>query len=200
MMGNDWREFRAKLVAQEKSHAAGNGESGDASGNDRYDISKREENHEKRLQWNTQGQLDPFFGGEISSILSRNNKASSKSKDKIYADRKKRSSGISIFDGDSIGGASSSSVSDFESPSFYQSTGAGAAIEDPFVSAAELPCHLQPTSPKINKHRWAHEIPHVEPGSVLIANEKIDGVFHQTVILVLLHNERVGSIGIVINR
>lgn len=72
------------------------------------------------------------------------------------------------------------------------------SYEDPFVSPAELPLFIQET--KINKHRWAHEIPHVEPGCVLIANEKLGGVFHQTVVLIVQHCERSGSIGMVINR
>lgn len=90
-----------------------------------------------------------------------------------------------IFKGDSVGGALP-----LDEELLYH---------DPFVSAAELPILMKP-KPKINKHRWAHEISHVEPGCVLIANEKLGGVFHQTIVLVIEHHEASGSTGIVINR
>jgi putative transcriptional regulator len=54
--------------------------------------------------------------------------------------------------------------------------------------------------PSINKHRWAHDIAHIEPGCVLIANEKLNGVFHQTVVLIVDHHEKTGTTGVVINR
>jgi putative transcriptional regulator len=79
-----------------------------------------------------------------------------------------------IFAGDTVGGASASpgdtNVDDF-------------VFEDPFVSAEELPLLLKPTV-RINKHRWAHEIS-TWNGCVLVANEKLGGVFHQTVVLLL---------------
>lgn len=71
-------------------------------------------------------------------------------------------------------------------------------FQDPFLSAAELPILSEKF--EINKSFWAHEIPHVEPGSVLIANEKLGGVFHQTIVLIIQHCEKSGSIGVVINR
>ena len=71
---------------------------------------------------------------------------------------------------------------------------------DPFVSAAELPIHMKSATPEINKHRWAHDIAHIEPGCVLIANEKLGGVFHQTVVLIVDHHEKTGTTGVVINR
>jgi hypothetical protein len=43
--------------------------------------------------------------------------------------------------------------------------------EDPFVSREELPILIN-SGVTIDKHRWAHTIPHVEPGCVLVANEK----------------------------
>ena len=63
--------------------------------------------------------------------------------------------------------------------------------QDPFVSAAELPIHIKPKTVSVNKHRWAHEIQHIEPGCVLIANEKLGGVFHQTIVLIVDHHETV---------
>jgi hypothetical protein len=52
----------------------------------------------------------------------------------------------------------------------------------------------------LNKHRWAHPIEHIERGCILIANEKVDGVFHQTAVLVVDHHEKHGTTGVVINR
>eukprot|EP00553_Chaetoceros_curvisetus_P002575 CAMPEP_0204619636 /NCGR_PEP_ID=MMETSP0717-20131115/5934_1 /ASSEMBLY_ACC=CAM_ASM_000666 /TAXON_ID=230516 /ORGANISM="Chaetoceros curvisetus" /LENGTH=448 /DNA_ID=CAMNT_0051633667 /DNA_START=82 /DNA_END=1428 /DNA_ORIENTATION=- len=75
------------------------------------------------------------------------------------------------------------------------------SCKDPFVTRAEIPVLMQPSpSTKINKHRWAHPLTHIEAGCVLIANEKLGGVFHQTVVLVIEHNDVIGSTGIVINR
>lgn len=71
---------------------------------------------------------------------------------------------------------------------------------DPFCSPAELPLWMDPPKAKINKHRWAHAMDHVEPGCVLLANEKLGGIFHQTVVLILDHSEAGGSTGVVINR
>lgn len=46
---------------------------------------------------------------------------------------------------------------------------------------------------------WAHPLHHVEHGSVLIANEKLGGVFSQAVVL-MLQVGKGGSTGVVINR
>mmetsp|Transcript_8311 Transcript_8311/g.10894 ORF Transcript_8311/g.10894 Transcript_8311/m.10894 type:complete len:368 (-) Transcript_8311:197-1300(-) len=70
--------------------------------------------------------------------------------------------------------------------------------DDPFVSEAELPLLIPKTA--IDKHRWAHEIPLIESGSVLVANERLGGIFHQTVVLVIQHHETEGTFGVVINR
>lgn len=73
--------------------------------------------------------------------------------------------------------------------------------QDPFVSADELPIHLKPKAhATVDKHRWAHPIEHIEPGCVLIANEKLGGVFHLTVVLIVDHHEKTGTTGVVINR
>jgi putative transcriptional regulator len=69
------------------------------------------------------------------------------------------------------------------------------------VSADELPIHLKPKSmTAVSKHRWAHAIEHIEPGCILIANEKLGGVFHQTIVLIVDHHEKTGTTGVVINR
>lgn len=92
----------------------------------------------------------------------------------------------SIFNGNAIGGADANSM-------------VPQGCEDPFMSHAELPVLLQPKV-QVDDHRWAHPLSHIEPGCVLIANEKLGGVFHQTVVLVIEHNDITGSTGIVINR
>lgn len=93
---------------------------------------------------------------------------------------------MNIFDGDAVGGATATSI-------------IPECCEDPFVSPKELPLFLSPKV-SVDKHRWAHPIAHIEPGCVLVANEKLGGVFHQTIVLVIDHNEAAGSTGIVINR
>jgi len=92
----------------------------------------------------------------------------------------------SIFDGDAVGGARSENL-------------IPETCEDPFVSKEEIPVLMQPKV-TVDKHRWAHPLDHIEPGCVLVANEKLGGVFHQTVVLVIEHNDVTGSTGIVINR
>jgi len=137
MMGDDWRVFRAKLIAQEEE------EEEDEMG----DCSDEEKNMNR---------LGNLFSNAISSIFHDNDKP----------------------EGESINN-----------------------IDDPFVSdrdeiVAVSPSHHQ----EFDKHRWAHPISHIEPGCVLIANEKLGGVFHQTIFLIIDHNERTGSTGVCINR
>lgn len=151
LMDRDWREFRAKLVAQE------------AIEQKEYDDRSRAnpEMYEKQSR-------QEKFGNIFAAIFSNKNSNSG-----------------SIFDGNSIGGATSESMLP--------------ECEDPFVSHAEIPVLMQ-SKVIIDKHRWAHPITHIEPGCVLVANEKLGGVFHQTVILIIEHNDAIGSKGIVINR
>jgi len=104
----------------------------------------------------------------------------------IFNFHNKESNDKTIFEGNGIGSA------DLESKIFEN-------CEDPFVSKDKIPVLLQ-SKTNVDKHRWAHELTHIEPGCVLIANEKLAGVFHQTVILIIEHNDVNGSTGIVINR
>lgn len=173
MMDNDWRVFRAQLVAQEKRDAELLDSK--AGGSKRSDAAAKDEKLAK------QGQLGDLFAGAISSIF---HKASGSGSGSVAAAAKATTAAkeSSIFDGDSVGR--------YELP---------LNCEDPFVSEQELPTLLRP-SVSIDKRRWGHEIPHVEPGCVLIANEKLGGVFHQTVVLIVQHAENAGSTGIVINR
>ena len=213
-MGDDWRLFRAKLVAQEHAEKAAASEkkkskkdknnphfaspqsskdgSSSATG-DNGSLSPL--SNERDAELTRQGQLGDLFGAAISSIFKKNGGA--------------RSGDKGIFDGSSVGGAHTSmkplangehqptlDIRENELSELFH--------DDPFCSAAELPIYLQPKETSINsrvsKHRWAHEISHIEPGSVLIANEKLGGVFHQTVVLVVDHHETTGTTGIVINR
>ena len=154
LMDNDWRVFRARLVAQEKAEAK-------EETTRKSSSSISDDDKPAKLE-----QLGNLFAGAISSIFSKDTKDED------------------IFDGRSIGGA--------DLPD-------GIISQDPFVSAAEIPILMKPKV-DIDKTRWAHAIPHIEPGCILVANEKLGGVFHQTVVLIIEHNEANGSTGIVINR
>jgi len=161
-MGDDWRLFRAKLVAQEKM---------EASVSQTNKKKKKDKDLNDELLDKHQAQLGELFAGAISSIFHSSNETPTKKED-------------NLMNGDRIGGA--------EQPTL--------PTPDPFVSAAELPIHLPACQPKLSKHRWAHDIAHIEPGCVLIANEKLGGVFHQTVVLIVDHHEKTGTTGVVINR
>ena len=190
-MGDDWRLFRAKLVAQEKAATVtaessnSKSQSGSTSslssasenrGSSSSSSSSTSSSAPQQKELEKQGQLGDLFGAAISSIFKS---AHQKQAAKVSSDE-------NIYRGDSIGrGVSQSDL-------MYQ---------DPFVSADELPIHIKPkTYAPVNKHRWAHEIDHIEPGCVLIANEKLGGVFHQTVVLIVDHHEKTGTTGVVINR
>jgi putative transcriptional regulator len=180
-MGDDWRLFRAKLVAQEKADISTrknknkSSSSNDKDNQDSSSSSSKISSSKRQDELEKQGQLGEMFGAAISSIFkSGSHKEIEKTSDE------------NIYRGDSIGrGVPQSEL-------MYQ---------DPFVSADELPIHIRPKlRTPVNKHRWAHEIEHIEPGCVLIANEKLGGVFHQTVVLVVDHHEKTGTTGVVINR
>ena len=182
MMGEDWREFRAKLVLyeQHEQHATSKNAMTTTSsppssiGNPTNASSSLAVTDSKLIK---QGQLGDLFAGAISSIFHSNHNGLKKSK--------ASSSETNIFDGDCIGGIGSDMH--------------GYSCSDPFASHDEIPAMMQSTI-KIDKHRWAHAIPHPEPGSVLIANEKLGGIFHQTVVLIIQHCDKAGSTGVVINR
>jgi len=185
-MGDDWRLFRAKLVAQEKaekvtdrdsrlhrklmSPSASSSDKPISSSSSFPSTSKSSSTQEDELE--KMGKVGDLFGAAISSIFK------SKETPKL--------SDENIYRGDSIGrGVPHADL-------LYQ---------DPFVSADELPIHIKPKKyAPVNKHRWAHIIDHIEPGCVLIANEKLGGVFHQTVVLIVDHHEKTGTTAVIINR
>jgi putative transcriptional regulator len=220
MMGDDWRLFRAKLIAQEAIEAA---DTATSSIHNKLDHMRNDANNSKNKSNNNNNnsdekskhsQLSDLFTGAINSIFHSNHNNDNTNKNKSKSSNKKDN----IFHGDTIGGASlqgrqhhdfdsavdsSKFMSSLCSPtSSSTKLGGRTPMEhnDPFVSEEELPCHMKPIITKISKHRWAHEISHIETGCVLIANEKLGGVFHQTVVLIVQHSDKSGSVGIVINR
>lgn len=175
-MGDDWRLFRARLVAQERAEESKTKSTGadnkrhkgaGASGADATESgsASRDDNSGGSLE--KQGQLGDLFGAAISSIFGSG----------------QESKKAALLRGNSIGIPQTEDL-------LYQ---------DPFVSAAELPIHMKPKG-HVSAHRWAHPIPHIEQGCVLVANEKLGGVFHQTVVLIVDHHEKSGTTGVVINR
>lgn len=182
MMGNDWRFFRAQLVAQEAAEKRTTDDStstdskNNSSNNNIKPMKAFGEPDEGRDEKQAKQEK---FGKIFAAIFSNSNKETT-------AGNEDSSSQRSIFDGHNVGGATPQSM-------------IPDTCEDPFVSEAELPVLLKPKV-HIDKHRWAHPLSHIEPGCVLIANEKLGGVFHQTVVLIIEHNEGAGSTGIVINR
>lgn len=175
MMGNDWRMFRAQLVAQEtadrqiqtgqKHHSHGNSSRKSMAGFGEHSMEAMQDDKQVKQE---------KFGNIFAAIFSNNVQ-----REETHLAQK------SIFDGQNVGGATPDSMIP--------------DCEDPFVSKAEIPVLLKPKV-RIDKHRWAHPLSHIEPGCVLVANEKLGGVFHQTVVLIIEHNEGTGSTGIVINR
>lgn len=158
-MNNDWRLFRAHLVAREQVESS--------------QVSKSETSAKEEKSSTKQSDLGDMFADAISSIFSKKDKDDNGKHD--------------IFEGDTVGGASSALSDDY------------LKCEDPFLSREELPI-LMNSKVSLDKRRWAHTIPHLEPGCVLVANEKLGGVFHQTVVLIIDHCESQGSNGIIINR
>ena len=180
MIGSDWREFRAKLVAQEQTAMVG----------DKNSSSKQASSSTKKEE-----KIGKFISGAISSIFSKVDSSKEKEREEtasataVKEDYKDASPPIDIFEGVDVAGATKFSKIQISSP-----------CDDPFMDEEE--CHIVYDEPllKLDSHRWAHPLYHVEPGCILIANEKLGGVFHQTVVLIIDHNENTGSTGMVINR
>jgi len=197
MMDNDWRQFRAELVARENV--------------------EQEERRQNPRVWT----VDPYMASPLASpspypghmhedegleeqdkfgdMLSRSiagifrnynddpprnhveNIPDQNHRNMMYTSGPRPISSRDIFEGSNIG-----------IPEDLQT-------EDPFVSPAEIPSYLKPKA-KIDKHRWAHPLTHLETGCILLANERLGGIFHQTVVLIVEHHETAGVIGMVINR
>jgi putative transcriptional regulator len=206
MMDNDWRVFRAKLVAQEQQMKAAAGSPSQAGANSKGVSIKPHLEHLLRDKMTKQGQLGHLFAGANTGTRNSNNN----NHHAIYDDSRNENNRMisapikfpvgrssrcdrSIFEGDTIAGIVPAGSSTVNHPSF--------SVHDPFCSPDELPILFPSTSSvTINKHRWAHLISHIETGCVLIANEKLGGVFHQTIVLIIEHHEHTGTLGVVINR
>ncbi|KAL3776958.1 hypothetical protein ACHAWO_008738 [Cyclotella atomus] len=163
MMDNDWREFRATLIAKEKADELAAEKIKTKVGAGSLDEPPRED------------KLGDLITGAFTSFF------------KGGKDEEK-----DMFKGN-VGGANPNTQ--------FTSIDFPSECEDPFLSVEE--CHILYSNAqkvKINKHRWAHPLSHVEPGCVLVANEKLGGVFHQTVVLIIDHHEKIGSTGLIINR
>jgi len=194
-MGDDWRLFRAKLVAQEKMALESNSSFGNNKDNRGIPSdSSSAKNKLKRTsdadaELDKQGQLGELFAGAISSIFHSKEDPSHGKK------RTGDDNSNTLMKGDNIGGAVPLSLHSAEGSDLLMYNN-----QDPFASEAELPIHMKAPVTSVDKHRWAHDIAHIEPGCVLIANEKLNGVFHQTVVLIVDHHEKTGTTGVVINR
>jgi len=171
MMGDNWREFRARLIMQEHAQEMANNNS---NGEGKNSSNEKD------------GKVGNFFAGAISSIFNKGGESSSKEgqQDLSSSSVAVKKENANIFEGDNVGNA------ELNSP-----------CSDPFLTEEECRImYADQMEVKINKHRWAHPLSHVEPGCILVANEKLGGVFHQTVVLIIDHNDKVGSTGMVINR
>jgi putative transcriptional regulator len=171
MMGNDWRVFRAQLVAQEQADAL---ELKTATSGIRADTSSCQQEKKQPLHHFIAGALSSIFGYRDPTPL------------------KFPPSTLNTSD------HCDTKISNNHTRMVYIG-GSPVPVEDPFASEDELLLMMEPKI-ILDKHRWAHPISHIEPGCVLIANERLGGVFHQTVVLIIDHNDKSGSFGVIINR
>ena len=188
MMGDDWRLFRARLVAQEEAEAK-------HRMNNRHVYEHHSSMHRAThvhlgdKQIIRQSHLAGLFAGAIASIFSGKEGQNGDIDENLDNDGELSTQTQEILlDGEEI------AIGATGVPSFI--------CEDPFASEEEIVATAQYVSAagQLDKYRWAHPISHIEPGCILVANEKLGGVFHQTVVLVIEHNDITGSTGIVINR
>lgn len=184
-MDNDWRLFRAKLIAQEKMYCI-----------EHKEPSTRRKDEAKRIEDDLLNQYEDMKnvnGAGTESLL-----AGDRIGRQPPPQRHSRQQGYEYpHSYDKRYGRHHQQQQ--QQHQFYHNENMEILYnDDPFVSEAELPLLIPKTN--INKHRWAHEIPHLEAGCVLIANERLGGIFHQTVVLIVQHCENEGTFGVVINR
>lgn len=197
-MGDDWRLFRAKLVAKERAERRslraaenrrftqqrfGGGGGGSYNGHNVHNSMSRGNGYNGH---NGGSQRTPFVSRPQSQSSRRAPLSGRNTIAAFHDERLARQEQMSnMFQSDIAPILSAENQ---------------ICTQDPFLSEAEIPIHLQSSPIPVDKHRWAHPIEHIEPGCVLIANEMIGGAFHQTIILVVEHHPNTGSAGIVINR
>lgn len=148
-MGDDWRLFRAKLIAQERSQPK-----------------------PRRL----------FSTVRLKNLVK---------------------SWVSLLKQKRTGGLLARARALIRAPTDYQNQSNIKKLldQDPFVSAGELPIFIK-DSPKVDSRRWAHPLSHIEPGCVLLANERVrpSNPFYKTAILVLQHDAETGTVGVILNK
>jgi putative transcriptional regulator len=178
--GGDWRTVRAKLIAQEQ-----------ASDSDK-NPAKTSGGH------NVEQVIGSLFSRAMESIT-KNETSAAKKNIKATDDAKEVSPVAASQDSStSEGSTSSSSVS--REPIFYDDFNPTIPSEellgqDPAALMTEHTAGF--TSPLSSS--WAHELAHVEPGCVLVANEFMKhDVYKQSVILMVNHSEKEGSMGLVL--
>ena len=235
-MNNDWRMFRAKLVAQEnqngpRSHRRRVGYATTTAAAGGYHLSNN--NHDAapgpapvqrsrkyQRNWHSSKQENELEGDSIPLIPQPGNSYqrnwhSHRHSENYHDPNEAWNANLSppelspeagIFSGHVVGGRAQhmprpTQLRDRQNKhksNRHVDLKMKVASEDPFVSEDELPLWLPETV--IDKHRWAHEIPTIEPGAVLLSGERLSGMFHQTVVLITEHSETDGTFGIVINR
>ena len=91
------------------------------------------------------------------------------------------------------------SLGPMDKPKIPQST--QRACNDPFANPEDIPALVEPRVNIDSKH-WAHQIPNIETGCVLVATDRLGGQFKQTIMLVVDHDPtgQASSTGLVINR
>lgn len=176
MMGDDWRTFRAKLVAYEKAEAECMNES--MKSQLPKDSDDNDDDGKKFTQFISKGLSSIFTSGSPNKIPKQHHATSN----------------VNIEDQNH----------EFISPSLPLNQEEG-EFRDPFASVDEVfalnsDFDLITQHISLDKHHWAHPISHIEPGCVLLANEKLGGEFRQTVVLIADHHDTIGSSGLVINR
>merc|ERR1719203_8806 len=175
MMGDDWRVFRAKLVAQERENEA------------LCSASLAFENEKKN---HAGGGIGHFVAGAISSIFSP-----------LFQDKRTYVSTMDENDHHNHEGFEFDMFTG-ENIERHLSSEYLKSLNDPFATEDEIVA-INPSlshAVQFDTHRWAHPLTHIEPGCVLVANETLGGVFHQTVVLIIDHHDSTGSTGICINR
>lgn len=185
-MGNDWRLFRAQLIAQEQR-----------------DTGDQEQHYGSSIMGDQCDELhDEWEGGK--SLNKAQNQLGNLLKDafSIFSQSAGTMTAAPVKEDQGVADSNPLCNNNDKDPSPTASLSNECESSeniDPFASADELFAITHP-SIALDKHKWAHPLSHVEPGCTLIATEKLRGVFRQTVVLIIDHHEVLGTTGVVINR
>ena len=179
MMGNDWRLFRAQLVSEERQIQQ-------TSSGDRY---HRQDRYFRQERNHMPQQPHEVYARPNEFVSMNSDDATQRRRDRYDHTKYPKHDDTSRHAVSSINVGSDSLMFEVE----------GVECEDPFATPDEILAVREPKA-MINKYRWAHPIPYIEPGCVLLASERVDGVLRQTVVLIVDHSDAIGSTGIIINR